>query len=79
MNGIFIFPIVMSLFSECSKIFKKTTPDFPDGEVYQPYENEKTRLQRKQAQTRHKLASIAYFVAVLLAAGGFGYIMFLVI
>ena len=77
MNGIFIFPILLSLLDECRKIVKGDRPTV-DGHVYEPYESEKVRNQRRKAKRRHKLMSILFFVAAILAAGGLGYIIYLV-
>lgn len=77
MNGIFIFPILFSLVGECQKISSRRQTDM-DGHVYEPYESEKVRKQRQQAKSRHKLMSVFFFFAAVLAAGGLGYIIYLV-
>lgn len=77
MNGIFIFPILFSLIGECQKLTGKRQTDM-DGHVYEPYESEKVRKQREQAKSRHKLMSVFFFLAALFAAGGLGYIIYLV-
>lgn len=77
MNGIFIFPILFSLIGECQKIAGKSPVEM-DGHVYEPYESEKVRKQRQKAKTRHKRMTVFFFIAALLAAGGLGYIIYLV-
>ena len=76
MNGIFIFPILLGFLMECRKLSRK--PNTGDGDVYAPYESEKQREKQRVAKRRHLCQSVLYFIAGVFAAGGFGYIMYLV-
>ena len=68
---------MMSLVNKCRKLFGRNQLDM-DGHVYEPYESEKVRQQRKSSQRQEKCMSVSFFFAGLLAAGGFGYIIYLV-
>jgi hypothetical protein len=75
MNGIFFFPIMFSLIATCKRMTSKPPLD---GDSYEPYENEKKKSQREKAKRSQLYTSISFFLAGIFAAGGFGYLMYLV-
>ncbi|XP_057290350.1 uncharacterized protein LOC130613049 [Hydractinia symbiolongicarpus] len=75
MNGIFVFPILLQIITECRKILRSQETVSIDDTSYVAYESE-NQLRRSQEQPHHWRTFFLFLLSALSAISGFVFIMF---